>query len=177
MTGRPRRRGSSRCATEAKNASRSAWRMVAWLIRTYVRIRSDGPQGGQRSQGTAASGGGRPSDLNARGRRPAHRWNLGRTEGYDLFPRFYDGIRGDRLEQARYLRSLFEQHHSSAKTVLELGCRTGSVLKQLHPRYEVTARISPRRCSNWPRRAGPGSRSRPPLCSTTAPGLAGGDRG
>ena len=29
MTGRPRSRGSSRCSTEAKNASRSAWRIVA----------------------------------------------------------------------------------------------------------------------------------------------------
>src|SRR3954454_7890778 len=36
-TGRPRSAGSSRCSTEAKKASRSAWRMVGWM-RTGVRL-------------------------------------------------------------------------------------------------------------------------------------------
>src|SRR5205823_5417350 len=44
MTGLPRRWGSSRCATEAKNASRSAWRIVDALMRTHVRLPGRGVQ-------------------------------------------------------------------------------------------------------------------------------------
>src|SRR3954465_14871439 len=36
MTGRPRSAGSSRCSTDAKNASRSAWRTVATADDTNV---------------------------------------------------------------------------------------------------------------------------------------------
>src|SRR5665809_8722 len=39
MVGRPRRLGSSRCSTDAKNASTSACRIVASMNRTHVRIR------------------------------------------------------------------------------------------------------------------------------------------
>jgi predicted TPR repeat methyltransferase len=59
-------------------------------------------------------------------------------ESYDVFAPFYDAVQGERAEHALYLRSLIEKHHPRAKTVLELACGTGSVLKQLHPRYEVT---------------------------------------
>jgi cyclopropane fatty-acyl-phospholipid synthase-like methyltransferase len=58
-------------------------------------------------------------------------------ESYDVFAPFYDAVQGDRAEHARYLRSLIEKHHPNAKTVLELGCGTGSILKHLHPQYEV----------------------------------------
>jgi SAM-dependent methyltransferase len=57
---------------------------------------------------------------------------------YDVFARFYDEVQGDRAFHAEYLRGLIEQHHKNAKTVLELACGTGSVLKQLEPDYEVT---------------------------------------
>jgi predicted TPR repeat methyltransferase len=57
---------------------------------------------------------------------------------YDVFARFYDAVQGDRAEHARYIRSLIEQHDAHARTVLELACGTGSVLKQLQPLYEVT---------------------------------------
>jgi predicted TPR repeat methyltransferase len=46
-------------------------------------------------------------------------------------------VQGDRAEHAAYLRSLIEKHHPGAKTVLELACGTGSVLKQLQPHYQV----------------------------------------
>ena len=57
---------------------------------------------------------------------------------YDVFARFYDAVQGDRAEHARYLRSLIKEHASGAKTVLELACGTGAILKQLWTHYEVT---------------------------------------
>jgi SAM-dependent methyltransferase len=56
---------------------------------------------------------------------------------YDVFARFYDAVMGDRAEHARYLRSLIRKHAPHARTVLELACGTGSILKQLWTHYEV----------------------------------------
>lgn len=66
-------------------------------------------------------------------------------ESYDVFAPFYDAVQGDRAEHARYIRSLIAKHHQSAKTVLELACGTGSVLKQLYPLYEITGTADPAR--------------------------------
>jgi SAM-dependent methyltransferase len=60
------------------------------------------------------------------------------VESYEIFARFYDAVQGDRAEHARYLRSLMEKHTPKAKSVLELACGTGSVLKQLQRSYRVT---------------------------------------
>jgi predicted TPR repeat methyltransferase len=57
---------------------------------------------------------------------------------YQAFARFYDAVQGDGAEHAAFLRKLIEKHHPSARTVLELACGTGSILKQLRPDYEVT---------------------------------------
>jgi SAM-dependent methyltransferase len=57
---------------------------------------------------------------------------------YDVFAPFYDAVQGDRAEHSAYIRSLIEQHHPQAKSVLELACGTGSVLKQLEPHYDVS---------------------------------------
>lgn len=57
---------------------------------------------------------------------------------YHVFGRFYDAVQGDGAEHAAFLRELIERHHRSARTVLELACGTGSILKQLQPDYEVT---------------------------------------
>jgi predicted TPR repeat methyltransferase len=57
---------------------------------------------------------------------------------YDVFAQFYDAVQGDRADHSAYIRSLIEQHHPRAKTVLELACGTGSVLKQLEPFYDVS---------------------------------------
>jgi SAM-dependent methyltransferase len=56
---------------------------------------------------------------------------------YEALAPFYDAMQGDRAEHAAYLRSLIEKHHPGAKTVLELACGTGSILKQLQPHYQV----------------------------------------
>jgi SAM-dependent methyltransferase len=58
--------------------------------------------------------------------------------GYEAYARFYDPTQGDRAEHATYIRSLLKKHHPRAKTVLELACGTGSILKQLQPHYAVT---------------------------------------
>jgi SAM-dependent methyltransferase len=64
---------------------------------------------------------------------------------YEIFGRFYDEVMGDRADHAAYLRSLIERHHPEARTVLELACGTGSILRQLAPTYEVTGvDLSPR---------------------------------
>jgi SAM-dependent methyltransferase len=60
------------------------------------------------------------------------------VESYDVFAPFYDAVQGDRADHSEYIRSLIEQHHPQAKTLLELACGTGSVLKQLEPFYDVT---------------------------------------
>lgn len=58
--------------------------------------------------------------------------------GYGVYARFYDATQGDRAEHATYIRSLLKKHQPRARTVLELACGTGSILKQLQPHYEVT---------------------------------------
>jgi SAM-dependent methyltransferase len=64
---------------------------------------------------------------------------VGRVDlsGYDVYAPFYDATQGDRAQHAAFVRSLIERHHPKAKTVLELACGTGSILKQLEPNYEL----------------------------------------
>jgi SAM-dependent methyltransferase len=59
-------------------------------------------------------------------------------EVYEAVAQFYDAVMGDRAESAADLRRLIEQRCPGAQTVLEIACGTGSILKQLRPRYEVT---------------------------------------
>jgi SAM-dependent methyltransferase len=59
-------------------------------------------------------------------------------QSYGVFAPFYDAVQGDRADDAAYLRGLIEKHQPEARHVLELACGTGSVLKQLQDRYEVT---------------------------------------
>jgi SAM-dependent methyltransferase len=57
---------------------------------------------------------------------------------YHVFAPFYDAVQGDRAQHARYLRSLIKRHATRARTLLELACGTGSILKQLWTHYDVT---------------------------------------
>ena len=59
-------------------------------------------------------------------------------QSYDVFAPFYDAVQGDRADHSAYIRSLIEEHHPEARTLLELACGTGSVMKQLASSYEVT---------------------------------------
>jgi SAM-dependent methyltransferase len=57
---------------------------------------------------------------------------------YRAFAPFYDAVQGDGSEHAAFLRKLIEGHRPKSRTVLELACGTGSILKQLQSDYEVT---------------------------------------
>ena len=56
---------------------------------------------------------------------------------YDIFGKFYDAVMGDRAQATEQLRKLIRKANPKARNVLELGCGTGSVLKQLSKHYEV----------------------------------------
>ena len=56
---------------------------------------------------------------------------------YDTFSRFYDPVMGDRADSTARLRKLMRQAAPRARRILELGCGTGSVLKNLGGDYEL----------------------------------------
>jgi SAM-dependent methyltransferase len=55
---------------------------------------------------------------------------------YDAFAPFYDLAMGDRKEVAAELFKIFKRHHPKAKTLLEFGCGTGSLIKILSKQYK-----------------------------------------
>jgi SAM-dependent methyltransferase len=57
---------------------------------------------------------------------------------YEIFGRFYDAVMGERSEAAERLSELVREAKPNARTVLELGCGTGSILKHLQGNYEVS---------------------------------------
>jgi SAM-dependent methyltransferase len=56
---------------------------------------------------------------------------------YGKFGRFYDAVMGSRAESATFIHSLIRRHKPEAKTLLELACGTGAVLKPLSAYYQV----------------------------------------
>ena len=56
---------------------------------------------------------------------------------YGKLDRFYDAAMGDRTEMASYIRRLICQHKPKARTLLELACGTGAILKVLAKSYDV----------------------------------------
>ena len=56
---------------------------------------------------------------------------------YDIFGEFYDAVMGDRAQATEQLRNLIRTANPKARNVLELGCGTGSVLRQLSKHYDV----------------------------------------
>jgi cyclopropane fatty-acyl-phospholipid synthase-like methyltransferase len=57
---------------------------------------------------------------------------------YETFGKFYDAVMGDRSEAAKQVAELLRVSKPDARKVLELGCGTGSILKHLQDRYEVS---------------------------------------
>ena len=57
---------------------------------------------------------------------------------YEIFGKFYDRVMGDRSESAKGVSELLRASKPTARNVLELGCGTGSILKHLQARYEVS---------------------------------------
>jgi ubiquinone/menaquinone biosynthesis C-methylase UbiE len=56
---------------------------------------------------------------------------------YGQTARFYDAALGDRTDTAAYIRHLIVQNKPDAKTLLEIACGTGAILKLLAKSYEV----------------------------------------
>ena len=56
---------------------------------------------------------------------------------YAKLDRFYDAAMGDRTEMASYIRRLIRRHKPKARTLLELACGTGAILKILAKSYDV----------------------------------------
>ena len=56
---------------------------------------------------------------------------------YTKLDRFYDAAMGDRTEMASYIRRLIRRHKPKARTLLELACGTGAILKILAKSYDV----------------------------------------
>ena len=56
---------------------------------------------------------------------------------YEKLDRFYDAAMGDRTEMAAYIRRLIRRHKPKARTLLELACGTGAILKILARYYDV----------------------------------------
>lgn len=59
-------------------------------------------------------------------------------EHYNKFAQHYDQVVGDRLPVAKYLKRLIKTYHSRAKTILELGCGSGTMLSFLDKSYTCT---------------------------------------
>jgi SAM-dependent methyltransferase len=56
---------------------------------------------------------------------------------YEIFGKFYDAVMGDRAEAAERLSELIRETKPNARSVLELGCGTGSMLKHLQDSYQI----------------------------------------
>ena len=70
---------------------------------------------------------------------------------YTKLDRFYDAAMGDRTEMASYIPRLIRRHKPRARTLLELACGTGAILKIRGPgkatgsvRVEAKTRIEPK---------------------------------
>jgi SAM-dependent methyltransferase len=57
---------------------------------------------------------------------------------YDSFASHYDAVVGDRQEVARFLRALLKRYMPRARSLLELGCGSGSMLELLTKSYRCT---------------------------------------
>jgi trans-aconitate methyltransferase len=57
---------------------------------------------------------------------------------YDRFAECYDVLMGNRAECVAQVKQLLRVHAPKARTILELGCGTGTILRQLGKRYRLT---------------------------------------
>lgn len=57
---------------------------------------------------------------------------------YDSIALFYDAIHGDRQRTIKLIYQLIKQNHPQAKTLLSVGCGTGSICQFLAKHYQLT---------------------------------------
>src|SRR6266516_746797 len=55
---------------------------------------------------------------------------------YDIFAKFYDAVMGDPTEKTALLQGFIDEFRPEAKSVLELACGTGAILKGLGEKYQ-----------------------------------------
>ena len=59
------------------------------------------------------------------------------TKNHEKLAKLYNAAMGDRTAMASYIRRLIRQHTPTARTLLELACGTGAILKILARYYDV----------------------------------------
>jgi len=57
---------------------------------------------------------------------------------YDVFAEFYDPVMGERTDNIKLIQGLIKQYNPQAESVLELATGTGSVIKGLADKYQVS---------------------------------------
>ncbi len=62
----------------------------------------------------------------------------GFVEKYDQFAEVYDSMMGQRDEIAGHLKKLLARHAPCARTLLDLGCGTGSIARYFSKQYQIT---------------------------------------
>jgi SAM-dependent methyltransferase len=77
---------------------------------------------------------------------------------YDAFASHYDTVVGLRPDVARYLHRLIRRYAPDARSVLELGCGSGSMLSLLAKRYDATGIDSSRSMLSIARKKAPRAR-------------------
>lgn len=76
---------------------------------------------------------------------------------YDPFAKYYDQVIGDRSEVAELLMRLIRRCTPRARTVLELGCGSGTMLTELSRRYKTTGMDNSRAMLRLARKKSPRS--------------------
>jgi SAM-dependent methyltransferase len=65
-------------------------------------------------------------------------WHGGPVPAYERFSRFYDAAMDDPGPRADRVQGFIDRHHPGARSLLELGCGTGSILARLAPGPTLT---------------------------------------
>lgn len=61
-----------------------------------------------------------------------------KESAYDFVAKFYDTVTGNSKDSSDYVLSKIKRYNNKAASILELGCGTGNILKELHKDFDVT---------------------------------------